>query len=66
MTDIEFARGLLVWLQARAHWGEERGEAGQGVIEWIILVAFMSIVAVGVAIYVTSQINDAKGRIKTQ
>jgi Flp pilus assembly pilin Flp len=66
MSDIDFARSMMLWLQARFHLAKRDSEAGQSTLEYVILAAFLAVVAVGVATYIVLQINNAKSRIVTR
>jgi hypothetical protein len=66
MSDIDFARSTMLWLQARLHLAERDGEAGQSLLEYVIIVSAISIAAVAVVAFIIVQINAAKSRIVTK
>lgn len=55
---------MWAWLAARVHAGE-RDQQGQSTLEYIIIAAILSVAAVGVAVYIVTQINSAKSRVVT-
>ena len=63
MIDSSMLTAAWAWFTARMH--HHRGERGQSTLEYIIIAAIVSVAAVGVAVYIVAQINDAKRTVVT-